>query len=123
MKKSLKTIVACLGLALTFGLTACGSVSQGYADKINKAYATETKDDDLTYEQVLKDLGDPAINITGSFSVIKATGACTWYKGCKTVEDKNKKLEEGKNVDYIIVTFLNGTATGAEFGTLEGNKQ
>ena len=45
------------------------------------------------------------------------------YLAHKTVEDKNKKLEEGKNVDYIIVTFLNGTATGAEFGTLEGNKQ
>ena len=122
MKKPFKTVVASLALALSFGLTSCGFVSQSYADRINKAYASETDKDDLTYEKVIKDLGDPAINITGSFSIIKATGACTWYTGCKTVEDKNAKLEAGKNVDYLIVTFLNGIATAAEYGTLEASK-
>lgn len=109
--KSLKVVLV-LFLALCLGLLAgCGSVSQSYADKVNEAVKNE---EPLTYEKVLKDLGDPTTSgIIGGKD--KATGVCIWWKGCKTTDEVSKKIQDGKEVPAITITFAAGKATIAVY--------
>lgn len=109
--KSLKVVLV-LFLALCLGMLAgCGSVSQSYADKVNEAMKN---DEAYTYEKVLKDLGDPTTSaIVGGKD--KATGVCIWWKGCKTTDDVKKKINDGKEVPAITITFTAGKATVAAY--------
>lgn len=110
--KSLKLVlVLVLTLCLTL-LVGCGSVSQSYADKVNEAAKTEEK---MTYEEVVKDLGDPTVGLAGSGSILGKTGVCVWVKGCKTAEDLEEMLKNEETAPSITVTFLNGKATAAVY--------
>lgn len=100
-----------LCLVLVLALAGCG-VSKNYADKINEAHE---KGEELTYDQVVKKLGEPTGGLTGELGPLKKTGTAKWYKKYKTVEEANKAYEDGKTVKYIVVTFLNGKATYAEY--------
>ena len=94
-----------------FMLVGCG-VSEKYAEKVNKA---AEKDEHLTYTEVIEDLGDPIIDLTGdaSFIGVGKSGACTWVKGCKTKEDYEAKIE-AKEVYYeLTIVFSDGKATKA----------
>ncbi|MCM1130944.1 MAG: hypothetical protein NC087_04000 [Anaeroplasma bactoclasticum] len=96
--------VAALSLVL---LVACSNVSQKYADKINKA----AKDGEaITLEQVQKDLGDDRVDI-----LVLGNGVVIAVKGCKSVDDIKKKLDEGKDVEGIVVTIVLSKATSAEY--------
>lgn len=115
MKKFLKwsgVVLGCLGLFLFVG---CSRVSQKYADKINN----EAKDGDdvyITLEQVLKDLGDEAINLTiGSQIGTKSSGVVIAVKGCKSKEDIQKKLDNNEDVEGLIITILLNNATSASY--------
>jgi len=113
MKKSLKTILAAGALAFTLGLSSC-NISQNYADKVNAAYATQTTDDDYTYDKVLKDLGEPTVDLTVGLGGTHS-GACTWYKYCETLDDVDARREAGKKVESVIVTFLLDVAISADY--------
>lgn len=112
MKKFFKLCGVILGVFCLSLLIACSKVSQKYADKINN----EANDGDnayITLEQVLKDLGDEAINLTIGGN--KATGFVIAVKGCKSKEDIQKKLENEEDVEGLIITILLSNATHAEY--------
>ncbi len=116
----MKKLAKLLSIALTLVLCAsifvgCSKVSQSYADKINNA----AKDGNhLTYEKVMKDLGDGVTGLAGGLPGHE-TGAVTAVKGCKTAEEALEKTLSGEAYEAIIVTFLNGKATFAEYVKVE----
>lgn len=116
--KKLLSLLLVLGLALV--LVGCGSVSQNYADKVNKKAEDEKY---LTYDQVMKDLGkNPISDLTAEGFGVGRSGAVTWAKGCKSADDYDKKLDAGKTVKTITVTFLNGKATAASYNEAKKDK-
>ncbi len=112
-KLSMVTLVALLAL---FTLASCGGVSQKWADKINDKAET---DEPYTYDELIKKLGDPTIDISGSLSIggleIKPSGVVTWANGCDDKDDYEAALKDGKTVETLVVTFVNGNATGAVY--------
>ena len=107
MKRFFKWLVASVAALSLILLVACSNVSQKYADKVNKA----AKDGEpITLEQVRKDLGDDRAEI-----IILGSGVIISVKGCKSVDDIKEKIDEGKDVEGIIVTILASKATSAEY--------
>lgn len=98
------------GIALAFALMLSGCVSEGYVGKVEKA---SEKGERLTYSEVVKDLGEATIKggVTGDF----ATGVFVWIKGCDSVEEANEKLEAGKKVEALYITFTAGKAVSASW--------
>lgn len=107
MKRLFKYVgafVACLSLFL---MVACSNVSQSYADKINNAASDK---EPIALEQVRKDLGDERVEI-----LVLESGVVISVKGCKTMDDLKKKLDEEDNVEGIVITIALGKATHAEY--------
>lgn len=116
MTKTLKSICALLVCAvLTFTLASC-SAQKKYEKMAEKIRVAEAKEEPLTYEEVVDKLGQPTVNLSGSLFGSGVSGICTWYDGCESVEEFNEKLDAGKEVAYISVTFASGKATNAEAG-------
>lgn len=116
MTKTLKSICALLVCAvLTFTLASC-SAQKKYEKMAEKIRVAEAKEEPLTYEEVVDKLGQPTVNGTISALGSGATGICVWYAGCESTEEFNEKLDNGKEVAYISVTFAKGKATNAEAG-------
>ncbi len=114
MKKIVSLILVCI---LMVGvLASCGSnVSESYAKKINDA----AKDKEaLTYEDVIKDLGDEAIDLTADIPFVGRGGVIIAVKGVKSQEDLEKLVDEGKEVKGIVITIAGGKATGAKYGEI-----
>ena len=115
MKRFTKTILLFVMLfAVVLGLAGCSNVSQKFADEINEAAKAKTN---LTWTEVYDKLGADYVGLSAG-DADKVTGWVWWYKGCKTQEEVDAKLEEGKSVKYIRVNFFLGKATEAEFGEL-----
>ena len=104
MKKVLALVLA---LSLVFMLVSCGNISESYAKKIN---AAADKGEHYTYDQVVKDLGDNAIEIA-----FLGTGVVIAVKGCESVEDIKEKIDNGETVKGIVVTMLANKATSASY--------
>lgn len=104
-----------LALVLGLGLASCG-INEKSAEKINVAAA---KEDHFTYEEVIKKYGTPVVNGVVSGFGVEETGVCTWYEGCENMDEVNAKLEKGKSIDVLVVTFANGLATKAEYSVAE----
>lgn len=96
--------IACL---CTILVSCGGNISESYAEKINKA---AEKDEFMTYEQVMDDLGDNAIEIT-----FLKSGVILAVKGCKSVSDIQAKMDAGEKIKGIVITVLAGKATGAQY--------
>lgn len=107
MKKLLKRISVLFALVGVMVLVSCSHVSQSYADKINKA---ADNNEHYTLEQVRDDLGDEAVEVIAFNS-----GFIIAVKGCDSLEDIKAKLDEGKDINGIIVTFVASKATSAEY--------
>lgn len=105
LKKFLLVFVAVFSL---FAFVSCG-ISEGYADKINKA---AENDDHITYSEVIKKLDEPQINTIISIAD-NHNGAGTWIKGCDSLEEAKEKYDEGKTVYMLVITFMNNKATSA----------
>jgi PBP1b-binding outer membrane lipoprotein LpoB len=99
------TFVLLVGCVATFA--SCGKISQGYADKINKAAADKEY---YTYDEVMEDLGDSAIDVTAL-----KTGFVIAVKGCENWDEIEDKLDDGKTVKGLYITFVAGNATAAEY--------
>ena len=113
MKKFFKWLAAGIATLSLVLLVACSNVNQKYADKINKA----AKDGDpITLEQVRKDLGDDRAEI-----ILLNSGVIISVKGCKSVDDIKKKLDDGKDVEGIVVTIALGKATAADYRKINTN--
>jgi len=118
MKNVIKVLALSLVMVMMLGLlVSCGNVSESYAKKINKA---AEKDDHYTYEEVMKDLGDEAIDFTYGGDD-HASGVVVAIKGVESEEDLEEKLEKEETLKGIIITFLNGKATAAKYGEIDGD--
>lgn len=108
------TLVLLVGCVATFA--SCGKISQGYADKVNKAAANG---EHFTYDEVMEDLGDNAIDLT-----IVKTGVIVAVKGCTTWDEIEDKIDDGKTVKGLYIVMALGKATSAEYReiTAEDNK-
>lgn len=104
MKRILSLVLA---LALVFMLASCGKISESYAKKIN---AAADKGEHYTYDQVVEDLGDNAIEIA-----FLGTGVVIAVKGCESVADIKAQIEDGKTVKGIVVTMLANKAMSASY--------
>ena len=113
MKKVLKLTSLMLLLVCVCTLASCSKISQGYADKINKA---ADKNEHYTYAEVIEDLGDEAValGVGGDYY----TGWVFAVKGCESLDDIEAKLEEGKTVKGIRIDFLAGKARNAEYSEI-----
>lgn len=110
MKKVISAFLSLVLLAgMIFTLASC-NISESYAEKINKAAEA---DEHFTYEQVLEDLGEDAIDIT-----ILKTGVVVAVKGCSSLDELEDKLDNGEKVEGIVVTVLAGKATAAKYKTI-----
>ena len=108
MKKIISLALVCVMLmGCVFALASCGKISESYAEKINKA---AEKGKHYTYEEVMEDLGDNAIDIT-----LLKNGIIVAVKGCETVDDVKAKIDEGKTVKGIVVVVALGKATSATY--------
>ena len=110
MKKVISALLcAILLVGSVFALVSC-NISESYAEKINKA---KEAGEPYTYEQVLEDLGEDAIDIT-----ILKTGVVVAVKGCSSLDELEDKLDNGDKVEGIVVTMVAGKATSATYKSI-----
>lgn len=118
----MKKIFKALGVVIASGavvasLASCSNVTQDYADKIVEK-AEDKKN--YTYEEVMKKLGDEAINGTIEVAGYRV-GVIIGVKGIKTKEDLQVKIDAGEDVEGIVVTIANGKATTARYGKINAS--
>ncbi|MBS1477061.1 MAG: hypothetical protein HP024_03845 [Acholeplasmatales bacterium] len=118
----MKKIFKALGVVIASGavvatLASCSNVTQDYADKIVEK-AEDKKN--YTYEEVMKKLGDEAINGTIEVAGYRV-GVIIGVKGIKTKEDLQAKIDAGEDVEGIVVTIANGKATTARYGKINAS--
>ena len=94
-------------IMLVCAFASCGKISQSYADKINKA---AEKGEHYTYDQVVEDLGDNAIEIAAF-----GTGVIIAVKGCENVDEIEDRIDDGKTVKGIVVTVAVNKAMSATY--------
>ena len=118
MKRIFKVLSVALVLGLlVFTLASCSAEKkyEKYAEQIRVA---EAKDEAISYADVIKKLGEPTENYTTEISFgsleVKRSGSAYWYDGCADKDALDEKLEAGKEVVYIVVTFKDGFAIDAE---------
>ena len=114
MKKIVSLILVCI---LTVGvLASCGSnISESYAKKINDA---AKGDKAYTYDEVMADLGDEAIDVTVDVMLLGRSGVIIAVKGVKSREDVEKLIDEGEEVKGIIIAIAADKAISAKYGEI-----
>ena len=111
MKKSFKLISLILLIAVfSVMLFSCSNATADYAEKIN---AAAKSGEAYTYEQVMEDLGDEAVDITALQS-----GIIIAVKGVTSVETLKERVNAGEKLDGIVVTMALGKAKSAVFKTI-----
>lgn len=119
--KKIKLLGALFAGAALFSLASCSGVSASYADKINEE-AKDGDDDFITYDDVMKKLGDEAVDLTlavaGSHS-----GFVYGVKGCKSWDDIQEKIDNDEKVEGLVITILNNKATGAVYKEITGKEK
>jgi len=107
-----KTMIKVLSLVLVTvmlicSLASCGSISESYAEKINKA---ADKGEHYSYDQVVEDFGENAIEIA-----VFGTGVVIAVKGCESIDDIQEKLDNGKAIKGVVVTMVANKAVSATY--------
>lgn len=116
MTKTFKIICSVLVCALlTLTLASC-SAQKKYEKIAEDIRVAVAKEEPLSYEKVVEKLGQPTINLSMSIGGSGVNGWITWYDGCENQDALDAKLEEGKEVAYIRVSFAGGKAVEAEAG-------
>lgn len=116
MTKTIKTIcslLVCALLVLTLASCSAQKKYEKYAEDIRVA---EAKGEAKTYAEVIDKLGVPTQDLTSDLFGSGKGGWATWYADCETMKDVEAKLDAGKEVPYITVTFSGGKAVEAEAG-------
>ncbi len=111
-----------LGLALAFvaviTLASCSNVSESYANKVTKA---AEKGENITYTQVVADLGNECFDVTVGKTDEAKTGFILGVKGYTndmTKEELVAKLQEANadtKFEYLLVVVALGKCTGARY--------
>lgn len=117
MKKIFKlSMMSLVALFALFVLVGCAGISDDFADEIeDKAEAGEH----YTYEELVDKLGEPTVKAAaGLGDVLGVSGVVQWSKGCENADEVKEKLDAGKVVKTLYVTFLNGKAMSAEYEEL-----
>ncbi|MBE6536580.1 MAG: hypothetical protein E7673_01370 [Ruminococcaceae bacterium] len=116
MKRFISLLLVCVFvLGCAFSLASCSKATESYANKINKA---AEKDKHYTYEKVMKDLGDEAIDLTFGTGV----GTVMAVKGCSEWADIEEKLKNDATVKGIVIVFdLKKEAIKAEYREINEN--
>ena len=108
MKKIISLALVLCILCLT--LVGCGKISESYANKINEAAKAG---EHYTYDKVVEDLGDNAVDIT----VLK-TGVIVAVKGVTTYDELKEKVNSEEDIKGIIVVMVAGKATSAKYDVI-----
>lgn len=108
MKKTVKVVALMLVVVLSLALLASCGVSEKTAEKINQA----AKDGKAMTPDEVKKLcgGDPTFGVD-----VLVAGEMIWVSGCKNADDVQKKLDDGKSLKALYVTFVLGKATSAVY--------
>lgn len=88
-----ETIIALLLIGVVVGIIVTNTkVNPKNFDTIKKT---------MSYEEVVKLLGEPD-------DMKKLAGGIDyyWFKGAKNIEDADKKIEKGKEIYYIRISFV-----------------
>ena len=101
----------------TFAVIGCGQFGGSVVEELARQGADVLAIDNN--EEVIKKYGTPVVNGVVSGFGVEETGVCTWYEGCENMDEVNAKLEKGKSIDVLVVTFANGKATKAEYSVAE----
>ncbi len=113
LKLSLLSFVAIFAL---FTLVGCAGINEDFAAEIKEKAKV---DEHYTYADLVDKLGDPTIDVSSNLGgLIGVSGVVQWSKGCADKAALDEKLEAGKTVPTLYVTFLNGKATSAEYKEL-----
>jgi hypothetical protein len=108
MKRIISLLIVCVLLVgSVFALCSCSNISESYATKVNEA---AKNGEHYTYDKVLEDLGENAVDIT-----LLKSGVIVAVEGCKTLDDIKDRIDDGKTVEGIVVTIALGKATGAVY--------
>jgi hypothetical protein len=109
MKKTMIKVLSLMLVAVMMvcALASCGNISESYAEKINKA---ADNDEHYSYDQVVEDFGDNAIEIA-----VFGTGVVIAVKGCESVDDIEEKLDNGETVKGVVVTMVANKAVSATY--------
>ncbi len=118
MKKIARITALMLVVVLSLALLASCGISEKTAEKVNQA----VKDGEAMSVADLKKLcgGDPTYDLR---VVGTGTGFLVWVSGCKTPEDVQKKLDDGKTPKALYVMVLGGKATTAVFQDYDKDKK
>ena len=114
IKRIFLAIALCFVTVIT--LASCSKVSKSYADKINKAHENGN---DLTYEDVVKDLGDECIDCT----TVK-NGMLVAIKGY-TKDNYKEKLNAANGdtkFEFITITVVLGKCSYAYYASGTANE-
>lgn len=91
-------------------LFSCSNATASYAEKINEAAKAG---EHYTYEKVVEDLGDEAIEI-----IALKSGIIIAVKGVTSEETLKEQINNGEKLEGIVVTIVAGKATSAAFKTI-----
>lgn len=121
MKKIKYVLAALVACGAAFSLASCSKVTEKYADKVTEAFKEDAKDTKYTYKKVLKDLGKEAIDITIDAPLVGRSGVIVAVKGCKSKEDIEKKINDGKKVEGLVITIAGDIATAAVYKEIKSS--
>lgn len=108
MKRIFSVILACLLLVgCVLSMASCSKATESYAKKVNKA---AEEGEHYTYDQVMEDLGDEAIDIT-----LFKSGVIIAVKGCDNLDEVEDKIDDGKTLKGVIITIAAGKAISADY--------
>ena len=112
MKKIVSALLVCVLLVgSVFALASCSNITESYAEKINEA---AKNDEHYTYDEVMEDLGDNAVDAT--VTLLNSTnGLIIAVKGCETTEEIKEKIDAGEEVKGSTVVIVNNKATAADY--------
>ena len=114
MKRIVSLLLVCVLLVgCAFALASCGNISQGYADKIN---AAAKNGEAMDYDEVVKALGDEAIEIA-----VAKNGLVIAVAGVTSLDELKTKIDNGETVKGLVVTMAFGKATGAAYREISLN--
>lgn len=112
-KLSLMSLIAVFAL---FALVGCAGINEDFAAEIGEKAKV---DEHYTYADLVDKLGEPTVGLSTNLGgLIGVSGVVQWSKGCEDKDALNEKLEAGKTVPTLYVTFVNGKATSAEYKEL-----
>ncbi len=116
MKKFARITALMLVVVLSLALLASCGISEKTAEKVNQA----VKDGEAMSVADLKKLcgGDPTYDLR-----VASTGFLVWVSGCKTPEDVQKKLDDGKTPKALYVMVVVGKVTTAVFQDYDKDKK